>query len=601
MWMLLKPVGLTAPALARFAAAPRMARAQRRGSAARHVLAMAGLTFAFVPTVGATDFTFTRIADDSNGIAGFSVPSINSDGVVAFGANLDGGDQAIYTGTGDGALTTIADTSLGIYFELYAPTINDAGRVAFGATTSESDLFGPIPDAGVYTIADGMTVSIADNELGSPYWGFGSIPQSINATGTVAFFGKLRAPDGFPSTSIGIFAGSGGAQTTIADASAGFGQIFEGTSINTSGTVAFVARRSPSGKLGVFTGMDSASTTVADVDGEFSNFGQLPSINDAGTVAFRAYLDAGGQAIYTGGTSALTPIVATADGAFTALEDPAIDDGAAIAFTGTQSGNVRGIFSGGDPATDKVIAVGDDLFDSSLTDFFFQRGLNANGEIAFRYKTSDGVTGIAVASPTTLTRAIDSGGSYAGVRLRMGESAANVARLRGGVAGGDRSLDLSSEAGGSFAINGARPVGNVLNLAGTENDVFVLELTYDDADLVAAGVVSGADLILQWRDPVGGQFKNSVLGNQPPGGRPFFGSSYAQYLVAHGGIFTLGDYGHDPTTNTVWAVLNHNSAFAAATVPEPGSLGCGLAAFAVLARRRRRRTGRDGFTQPLNV
>jgi hypothetical protein len=557
----------------------------------RTPLKLLGLAFAFAPTAQAASYTFTKIADSSGEISGFSVPSINTDGVVAFGAFLGNGDQAIYTGIGDGVLTTIADTSPGIYFELFAATINDAGRVAFGATTSEPDLFHPIADAGIYTSADGVTTTIADNAPGSPYYDFGFIPQSINASGVVAFYGKLRTNDGFPSLSNGIFTGNGGAQTTIANPSAGFGQISEGTSINASGTVAFAATRSPSGKRGVFTGMSAASTTVADVDGEFSNFGNVPSINDAGTVAFRADLDAGGSAIYTGGISAVLPIVATADGAFTALEDPAINADAGIAFAGTLPGSIRGIFVGADSATDKVIAVGDSLFDSSLTNFSFQRGLNANGEIAFRYNTSDGVVGIAVASPTTLTRPIAGGSGFAGVRLRIGEGAANVARLRGGVAGGDRSLDLSYEAGGSFAINGARPVGNALNLSGTESDVFVLELTYDDADLVAAGVASGAGLILYWRDPVSGNFKNSVLGNQPPGGRPFFGTSYSQYLADQGGTFTLGDYGDDPTTNTVWAVLNHNSLFAVAPVPEPTALSLGLAAFAALALQHRRRAG----------
>ena len=383
--------------------------------------------------------------------------------------------------------------------------------------------------------------------------------------------------------STGIFTGSGGAQTTIADYLTGFSPVYRGTSINASGTVVFFARRSPSGKLGVFTGMDSASTTVADVDGEFRDFGYFPSINDAGTVALLVYFDVGGSAIYTGGTTALIPIVTTANGEFSVLEDPAINADGAIAFSGTSAGNVRGIFTGSDPAADKVIAVGDGLFDSSLTSFYFYQALSANGEIAFSYKTSDGAVGIAVASPSTLTRTIRGGGGYGGVRLRSGEGAETVARLRGGVAGGDRSIDLAYEAGGTFAINGARPVGNALNLSGTESDLFVLELTYGDADLAAAGVASETGLILYWRDPVGGSFKNSVLGNQPPGGRPFFGSSYAQYLAAHGGTITLGDYGNDPTTNTVWAVLNHNSLFAVAPSPEPSSLGLGLAAFAALA------------------
>ena len=50
----------------------------------------------------------------------------------------------------------------------------------------------------------------------------------------------------------------------------------------------------------------------------------------------------------------------------------------------------------------------------------------------------------------------------------------------------------------------------------------------------------------------------------------------------------MGDYGNDPDTNTVWAVLNHNSTFAIASVPEPavGTL-LGFGIIGLLARRRR--------------
>jgi hypothetical protein len=91
-------------------------------------------------------------------------------------------------------------------------------------------------------------------------------------------------------------------------------------------------------------------TNVADSTGAYSDFG-IPAINGAGTVAFRAGLDAGGE----------------------------------------------GIFTGPDPATDKVIAVGDVLFGSTVTALRFSRGLNDDGDIAFRYTLADDRTGIAVA------------------------------------------------------------------------------------------------------------------------------------------------------------------------------------------------------------
>jgi hypothetical protein len=61
----------------------------------------------------AASFTFTKIADTSNGFIGFGLPVINDSGTVAFSGNLDTPqgmyvppDQGVFTGSG-GALTTI--------------------------------------------------------------------------------------------------------------------------------------------------------------------------------------------------------------------------------------------------------------------------------------------------------------------------------------------------------------------------------------------------------------------------------------------------------------------------------------------------------------
>ena len=91
-----------------------LALAPHRRSARKRAIAAFGLALAFVPTARAATYTFTKIADNSGELREFGLPSINTDGVVVFYAGLDRGRQVIYTGTGDGMLTTIADTSLGI-------------------------------------------------------------------------------------------------------------------------------------------------------------------------------------------------------------------------------------------------------------------------------------------------------------------------------------------------------------------------------------------------------------------------------------------------------------------------------------------------------
>ena len=84
----------------------------------------------------------------------------------------------------------------------------------------------------------------------------------------------------------------------------------------------------------------------------------------------------------------------------------------------------------------------------------------------------------------------------------------------------------------------------------------------------ADGITNEIAFFLQWRDPADNAWKNAVRGNTPSTvGVAFPGSSYDAYLAAHSGVFTLGHYGNDPASNTVWAVLNHNSLFAIAPVP----------------------------------
>lgn len=75
--------------------------------------------------------------------------------------------------------------------------------------------------------------------------------------------------------------------TNIADNSGpfiDFGFPF-GPSINDSGTVAFAAFLN-TGRRGVFTGSGGATTTIADSRGLFDTFSPFVSLNDSGTVAF---------------------------------------------------------------------------------------------------------------------------------------------------------------------------------------------------------------------------------------------------------------------------------------------------------------------------
>ena len=129
-------------------------------------------------------------------------------------------------------------------------------------------------------------------------------------------------------------------------------------------------------------------------------------------------------------------------------------------------------------------------------------------------------------------------------------------------------------------VAGAVLASDVVDVHGTATDVFVLQLTYNEAAAISL-FGSEASAILGWLDPADGMWKNAVLGNA--GGTPNFVGDRAYDPLTD---FVLGDYGVDTANNHVWAVLDHNSQFAA--TPEPASAVLLLGGGALLALRRRR-------------
>ena len=134
------------------------------------------------------------------------------------------------------------------------------------------------------------------------------------------------------------------------------------------------------------------------------------------------------------------------------------------------------------------------------------------------------------------------------------------------------------ELSGIFTVNGQTRHGSV------HTDVYVLEMGYDPAeiaritgltefDAAAAGLMTlgyldrGPDGLLGTDDD---RWTLAVAGN--------FGSANAQFMGDRPWSdlmdTTLGDYGVDTLTHTVWAVLDHNSQFGVAAfgVPEPATL-----------------------------
>jgi len=139
------------------------------------------LLIAAFPGTSDAEFVFSRIADSTQGYSNFSLPSVNSSGVVAFradattsaGANVTG----IFTGTG-GAVATDYTTNDPLHRIATDPAINELSQISF-------DLGTPMP-GGIMGIS---VVRLSGTSLTSIYFSSLEIPTStaIANNGTVFF------------------------------------------------------------------------------------------------------------------------------------------------------------------------------------------------------------------------------------------------------------------------------------------------------------------------------------------------------------------------------------------------------------------------------
>lgn len=149
------------------------------------------------------------------------------------------------------------------------------------------------------------------------------------------------------------------------------------------------------------------------------------------------------------------------------------------------------------------------------------------------------------------------------------------------------------------ASNPNAVLSDVVNLNGTGSDVFLLQMSYSDAALNALGlnensIALSGELRLGWFDTLDSSWKSAVEGNS--GGSPAFegtvsAANFLSFLDTNSILLAdkLGSYGVDPTSGTVWAILNHNSEFA--VIPEPSTWvagGVAVLGLALFQLRRRR-------------
>ena len=211
-------------------------------------------------------------------------------------------------------------------------------------------------------------------DLSGPFNNFGAI--DINDSGTVAFWASRDAGGQ------GVFTGSGGAITTIADSSGELFQFDLTPSINSAGTVAFTASRdvTAGGGAGLYIGNGGAITTLVDTRGPMHMAAQ-PSINASGTVAFVGSLDSnifqGGIFTTRGGSSDPPTQIATHPSH--TFQWPIINDAGIVAFTMPHSGflSISSTLAGGGAAVTPLVDTSGPFNSFGATD------MNASGTIPF--------------------------------------------------------------------------------------------------------------------------------------------------------------------------------------------------------------------------
>lgn len=264
--------------------------------------------------------------------------------------------------------TRIADsTAFGVLREPVA--LNDRGQVSFVTTL-------PTGVTGVFVGSGGAVTAVADNSRSFSTFGF----PGINGRGQVTFFGNKVVRSGYyagPDGSTPLIENHGAIQAFVGD-------IYSSPSGSFSAVHAIL--RLPGFQQEIIVSDGGRATRVADTSGLFGLLDLDPRVNASGKVAFHGTRRDGSDGIFVGRGGALTTI-ADSSAVFAAfLDSPAINDRGQVLFQAALNdvNGTTGLFlaSRGEIST---------VLDStgSFIDFGRAPGINARGEIAFEGTTSD--------------------------------------------------------------------------------------------------------------------------------------------------------------------------------------------------------------------
>ena len=289
------------------------------------------------------------------------------------------------------AFTRIADdAATGAEIGVAPAALNDAGQVAFMAGVQPGE-------TGVFMGSGGPLTTIADATGEFRRLGFATIGSplshgfaSIDGLGQTTFAAVTQ------DSRAGYFAGLGGA-VTVADATPPIlrfdGDVFSsGSGSPTTFEALVLVNQRP--RQAILVGDGGPLTSIADTSQTFTALDLDPRVNASGLVAFHGTRSDGSEGIFVGSGGPLTTIADTS-GPFAAFTDaPAIADTGDILFQATLKASpgrprIQGLFLS---RGGTILTVVDDT--GAFASFGFAPAVNARGQVAFEGTTKSGRVGI---------------------------------------------------------------------------------------------------------------------------------------------------------------------------------------------------------------
>jgi hypothetical protein len=363
--------------------------------------AAAAAVVLFAQPAIAADWTFTELPQASPPYGEWGAPAINDAGEVVFFTNLLDGHQAIVRLDANGPFTVaVADSAPFVSFDGVGsfrltndPVLDDLGRVAFRAYTYD-------PATWTYTGTAYLDDHGARAAMTGEFGGTGPWLDWCN---------PVMAGDG----SCALFTWDSGTQ--VQTLWSGSAPTLSAVMDNSGSVASFTTEAvvAAGGRVAVRTSDDdndqrilrcdgATATLIASRRGEgYYDYRDGLAVNAAGLVAYHVLLSEWVAGICTGDGGPPAVAVHNDQTGFDSFYALGLDAQGRLVFQASLTDWTMGIFDGPDPVADRVIARGDSLFGSTVSSLELGRhGVNAAGDVAFRYSLDDYRSGIAIARRT---------------------------------------------------------------------------------------------------------------------------------------------------------------------------------------------------------